>query len=123
MLGIVIDSGSSTFVNHGCNGTYNAGTHSDVTELTADPEHPPEEMLGESHTESATLYNPFIDRHLPYYTNGIHSAVRDIHPGEEILDNYLWFGFDEESWADYVVSLQNECNGGVGEVVKYEQED
>jgi SET domain-containing protein len=90
---VAVDSGIMTFVNHGCNKSYNSGTESFVDELTADVDVFPDDLSGDSHIQT---YNPFVDRHLRYE---VEQSIRDIKAGEEILTNYLAFTGEEEHWA------------------------
>ena len=106
-----------TFVNHGCNGTYNTGTVTSFTETTADLDTLAEDIDGKSHTGTST-FNPVVDRHLHF---NVDWAIRDIKAGEEILDNYLSFIGSKEYWAADVEQLRKECSGeAVGEVTEYE---
>ena len=106
-----------TFVNHGCNKTYNIGTESSVDELTANVDVFPHDLSGNSHAQTST-YNPVVDRHLRHEAD---QSIRDIKAGEEILDNYLAFTGAEEYWADAVQDLRDQCSGaGVGLVTEYE---
>ena len=105
---MVVDSSIMTFVNHGCNGTYNAGLVSEITELTADLNFMPEEFVAKGHS---TLYNPAADRHLPQYTAGAEISLKPIRAGDEILDNYLAFIAVPSFWMDDVKDLRSQCSG------------
>ena len=90
-----MDSGVMTFVNHGCNKTYNIGEESFVDELTANVDVFPDDLSGNSHVRMST-YNPIVDRHLQHEAD---QSIHDIKAGEEILDNYLAFIGAAEYWA------------------------
>ena len=113
---VFVDSGVMTFVNHGCNKTYNIGQESLVDEVTANVDVFPDDLSGNSHVRTST-YNPVVDRHL---RNEADQSIRDIKAGEEILDNYLAFIGAEEYWAGGVQDLRNLCSGAVGLVTEYE---
>jgi hypothetical protein len=110
-----------TFVNHGCNGTANLGERgvdpSKLTEWNINLELGiPDEM----ETKLTVPYNPSADRDLiRYATNCV--AGRTIRKGEEILDNYMNFGGDEY-FEEMVLSLREECSGGLGLVEQYQSE-
>uniref|UniRef100_A0A7S4SHD5 SET domain-containing protein n=1 Tax=Ditylum brightwellii TaxID=49249 RepID=A0A7S4SHD5_9STRA len=105
---VVVDSTILTFVNHGCNGTYNAATvTSTVTEMTTGVDEFDEAFFMND------PYNLVVARHLPHNQNSGDVALRDIKAGEEILNNYLDFSTDEENWKDYVRNLRNQCLGKV----------
>jgi SET domain-containing protein len=59
-----------------------------------------------------------IERHL--FHSPVH-ALRDIKAGEEILDNYLAFTSEEESWKQDVTDLRELCTGAPGDVTNYER--
>jgi hypothetical protein len=113
---VAVDSGIMTFVNHGCNKTYNVGEESSVDELTANDDVFPDDLSGNSHAQTST-YNPVVDRHL---RNEADQSIRDIKAGEEILDNYLAFIGAEDYWAGDVQGLRDLCSGAVGLVTEYE---
>lgn len=56
----IVDASILTFINHGCNRTNNVGQMYSVTEMTADLDQMPPEMLQEP-IESA-FFDPFVDR-------------------------------------------------------------
>jgi hypothetical protein len=117
-LEVIVDSDALTFVNHGCKGSNNIGVVTAFDEETANMNVMPDEVGGKSH-EGTSIFNPFVDRHLTF---GGCTSNRDIQAGEEILDNYLAFVSNKEDWADYVISLRNQCAGkGIGEVTEYER--
>lgn len=103
-------------MNHGCNGTYNTGVNSDVTEFTADIVRIPESLNWRTR-----VFNPVVDRNLRHFTSGADVAMRSIKAGEEILDNYLAFVGTDDDWEYDVKSLREQCSGAVGEVGLYEE--
>jgi hypothetical protein len=106
---VFVDSSIVTFVNHGCNGTFNIGIATDFDEFTTDTRTPPAALMGQSHT-GTSVFNPVIDRHL-FYSGDV--SLRDIDAGEEILDNYLNFIGSQEAWEDDVNDLRKQCSGEV----------
>lgn len=82
---VFVDSSIITFVNHGCNGTYNVGVKTDYNEFSSNLDAPTDDLDGRSHT-GTSVFNPVVDRHLFF---GGDESLRDIKAGEEILDNYL----------------------------------
>lgn len=114
---MIVDSGIMTFVNHGCNKTYNSGVESFIDELTADVNILPDSLNGRRHTQTST-FNPVLDRHLGHTAE---QSLRDIKAGEEILDNYLAFVGDKKYWASFVQHLRDLCSGNtIGIVTGYE---
>mmetsp|Transcript_54572 Transcript_54572/g.163036 ORF Transcript_54572/g.163036 Transcript_54572/m.163036 type:complete len:115 (-) Transcript_54572:364-708(-) len=110
-----------TFVNHGCNGTYNVGDYENIeyTEFTVDAKSVPSDM---SDRVLLRTYHPIIDRHMGSYLSGGDFALNDIKAGEEILNNYLNF-VENEEWTSDVNHLRAQCSGeAVGSVKKYEDE-
>ncbi|KAL3906804.1 MAG: hypothetical protein SGILL_009125, partial [Bacillariaceae sp.] len=108
-----------TFVNHGCNGTANLGERGmdpgKFTEWSVDVE---EAIPKEMRTEVIEVYNPNVDRStMKYATNCV--AGKNITKGEELYDNYMNYGGDE-FFAEMVLSLRNECSGGLGLVEQYQ---
>jgi hypothetical protein len=111
---VIVDSSALTFANHGCNRTYNIGQETDFEEATVSLDVLPGDVTG----KAGSKFSPMIDRHL------LHSSVkalRDIKAGDEILDNYLAFTSEEESWAQDVTDLRKLCAGAAGEVTNYEK--
>lgn len=110
-----------TFVNHGCNGTFNVIEWNSyvqkhfVTEQDATPR-------DYSHWRDE-VYDLSSDRH-QYSSALMYSvATRDIKAGEEILSNYVFYTSEEHLWWQDVMSLQRICSGEeVGFITKTEQE-
>jgi hypothetical protein len=115
-VGYSIDPGRMTFMNHGCNNTHNVGMTLSVTELTADPERMPNELL---HYPAETS-SPFFARNY-FIASNLGSVRRDIRAGEEILDNFLCY-YMEENWHRGVLDLRNQCSNSqsLGSVSAYE---
>lgn len=117
-----VDAGIMTFVNHGCNGTYNVGTGLEVHEMTMELGRGPEGVYDAENE----VYHPFNERQYPHWDCQGFVALRDIGPGEELLDNYLVFGGgdgdDIEDWDKNLRELKNLCSGGTGSISKYEKE-
>jgi hypothetical protein len=57
------------------------------------------------------------DRHLPGWST---KSGADIHPHEEVFDNYLPYG-GVSKWSMYLNELNMFCSGGSGIVSRYEQ--
>jgi hypothetical protein len=110
-----------TFVNHGCNGTYNVGAHLILNEMTMKVGLGP----GGVYDDGNEIYHPYAERQFPQWECQSFVALRDINAGEELLDNYLVFGGSEDlsSWDDNLQELKHICSGGIGSVSEYEAED
>jgi hypothetical protein len=110
-----------TFVNHGCNGTYNIGLPLNVTEHDAVAGLGPE---ANGCGEEFSIYSPAVDRLFPDWRCGDTILVlRDIEPGDELLDNYLPFAGTESGndWEENLSELKRICSeNGVGSVTEYE---
>lgn len=119
-LEYAVDTSIMTFINHGCNGTYNSGNGvSKDTEYTIDTSRAPEDVNG----YVPSRYHPVVDRHMNMLLYGGDFALRDIKAGEEILNNYLDFSGDTSDWKKEVVALRAQCSGeDVGIVKNYEEE-
>lgn len=116
-----VDSGILTFVNHGCNGTYNIGVVLGESEATV-----------EVGTPVTTVYDARSDVYNPRWERGYHSvdcaglvAIRDISAGDEILDNYLIFGggYDQQDFDENLSDLKSMCRGEGGLVHIYEESE
>ena len=108
-----------TFVNHGCNGTYNVGTPLAVTEMTMELGRGPEGVYDDNNE----VHHPFDERHYPQWDCQSFVALRDIEAGEELLDNYLVFGGSEDVdfWDKTLQELKDLCSGGTGTITEYEE--
>ena len=111
---VFVDSGALTFVNHGCSGTYNIGQETEFDESTVSLEVLPVDVSG----KTSSKFSPMIDRHLFHKPV---QALHDIKAGDEILDNYLAFISDAESWKQDVTDLRDLCAGAAGDVTNYER--
>jgi len=115
----VVDSSILTFMNHGCNGTYNhahLGQSYEFNEFTADDSEMPEE-----YGEDRSVYNPALDRNTPFWLSSLDLTTRDISAGEELLTNYLAFVGHSSDWKDDILDLRAQCSGqDVGDVTTYE---
>jgi hypothetical protein len=107
-----------TFVNHGCNGTYNVGTPLSVNEMTA--------KLGVGpfgiYDDENDVYHPYNERQFPFWECEKFVTLRDIEAGEELFDNYLVFGggADLEDWDKNLMELKSVCLGASGTIAEYE---
>jgi len=116
---IYVDSGLSTFVNHGCRGTSNIGTlgvgykitlddHTSLNEKTSPSVDA--EMLFKRFFESPGIYNPLLYRKVFTISGGLNYALRDIKAGEEIFTNYLLFGVARD-FEESLVEVSSQCLG------------
>jgi hypothetical protein len=104
------------FVNHGCNGTFNVGLNSEVNEFNADLDASiPEEYSA----HSFGVYNPAEDRmgHILVLAS---INFKEIKAGNELLDNYLYFGGEIE-FKTIALELRQECSGVLGLVEQYQK--
>jgi len=117
-----IDAGIMTFVQHGCCGKYNIGVKLNMTESTVDApdaQSSLQEILGNEHRYA---FNPFAERHFPLWQcEKSMTTLHDIEAGEEMFDNYLMYG-GEEDWEENLAELKTMCSGGIGTVTQYEDE-
>jgi hypothetical protein len=116
---VSIDGSIMTFLNHGCNGTYNLRmpVPYSFTEFTADLTAYPDEL---EYTFENEVHNPFVARNHLLYQHGGETVDRDIKAGEEILDFYLNY-YTEEIWERGVTELRAQCLAqGIGTVSSYE---
>jgi hypothetical protein len=107
-----------TFVNHGCNSTYNVGTPLDVNEMTAAVGVGPEE----SYDDVNDVFHPYNDRQFPHWECEKFVALRDIQKDEELFDNYLVFGGGDniDDWNKNLLELRSVCMGKAGTIAEYE---
>ena len=118
-----VDSGLQTFVNHGCNGSFNvAGLPSKANqELTEQNAQESDQYLFKKEELDWNIFDPHRLRHLHHYSSSFDYALQDINAGDEILADYLDFSEGADWWAE-VQELRNICNGeGVGYITKKEQ--
>jgi len=121
----LVDSGIFTFMNHGCDESYNIVSRAcelslgklgglNLTETNSRPEH-------YNIWQPREIFDPYLDRHLPHKNAWQLYARRDLVAGEEILDNYVFHTENEDVWYDYTQYLQRICAGEeAGEVTKSE---
>jgi len=117
---IFVDSGLSTFVNHGCNGSGNIGTlgvgfkitledHESLNENTA--MHLNHNEISHRFYDTSFTYNPVISRHVLLISGGLNYALRDIKKGEEIFTNYILFSIGASDWMSDVYDIKSQCSG------------
>lgn len=112
-----MDPSIFTFINHGCNGTNNVGTKLQLTEATIEVDSELEGIYDQASDE----FHPFNERHFPSWKCGDLVAREDIHPGDELFDNYLVFG-GVSGWEENLQELKYICSGRkIGTVSQYEQ--
>jgi hypothetical protein len=118
---IGVETGMTTFMNHGCNGTYNNGLSLTKTEATLQFGDGPAAAGYESREGR---YDPFSSREFPYFR--CHTScftLRNVHAGEELLTNYLVFGGSDpgQLWEDTLAEVKSMCSGSeLGLVQFYE---
>jgi hypothetical protein len=114
-----VDPGIFTFVNHGCNGTYNSGTpmpYNEESFLDLPGEYEPF-IMGPGDYQ---VYNPFRERQDSFPSCNSNAALREIEAGEEILCNYL--DFAGSAVVEAMLELHRVCTGeDVGAVTEYER--
>ena len=116
--GYSIEPSLMTFTNHGCHGTYNIGMKLPVTEMNANPEEMPDELM--NNPAETAFYNPFFDRNHLMNMHSYVFALRDIQAGEEILDNYLSY-LSVDNWESGLADYRAQCaKEGVGAINRYE---
>ena len=113
-----MDSGILTFPNHGCNSTYNVGRVLSVNEFTVALGQPPPEDFFRSHQRSP--YDPLEERHALFH-KVITQSLRDIVAGEELFDNYLFFG-GATYFHEVAQALRDQCRGRAGEIEEFQRE-
>jgi hypothetical protein len=106
-----VETGMATFMNHGCNGTYNTGLALARTEATLERGDGP---LSAGYWSDQRRYDPFSAREFPYFRCQ-HSCVtlRAVRAGEELLTNYLVFGGNDPGtlWEDTLAEVKAMCSG------------
>ena len=115
-----VDSSISSFINHGCHGTYNIGEQLSYHEMDlkeCDLRHPGM-ICADVETDA---YDPFWERQYPLLDCQSKVANRDIDIGEEMLDDYMCMG-GTKYLCESIKDLQNVCSGGIGFVTQYEDE-
>lgn len=120
-----VESSILTFVNHGCNGTYNMMDWNEynrwvngdedviVTEMNATIDH--------YYDYHESVYDIYTDRHITHSALSYAVASRDIKAGEEITSNYVNYVSNFESWLLQAKDLKSICSGeDVGFITKAE---
>lgn len=115
-----------TFVNHGCNGTFNfIGRENYEGWKSNDPHATITEQNYTSHEFDpfrGEFHDIYLDRH-PIKPN-VDVAMRDVKAGEEILNNHVFFDTNVESWKASMAELQKICSGErVGEITQAERSE
>jgi hypothetical protein len=113
---IIVDATILCFINHGCDGSNNFGHDLKITEREADPDIMPDEVL--RYRGEGFIYNPSAERQPHFYSTAF--PRYDVPQGEELFDNYLGMtGYNKEGWAEDVISLKEQCSGGVGPIKEF----
>ena len=122
-----VDSSLQTFINHGCNGTYNVGPaiagkdRSKLDQKVTEQNATEDDFETYSTEGDWTAFSPYRLRHLHAYSTTPETALVDIYAREELFTDYLDFT-EEENWWDEVLELRKICNGeAVGFITKTEQ--
>jgi hypothetical protein len=112
-----VDNSILMFLNHGCNGTSSLQSLN-ITEITADPYHMADELY---FTYEGAIYNPFITRNHISIQHDADPLNRDVHAGEELLDNYIGY-YTADTWERGIMDLRAQCNAqSLGSVSSYEE--
>mmetsp|Transcript_937 Transcript_937/g.1444 ORF Transcript_937/g.1444 Transcript_937/m.1444 type:complete len:866 (+) Transcript_937:187-2784(+) len=118
-----VDSSMQTFVNHGCNGSFNiAGTLLKASQTITEQNAKESDQYSFHDNEvDWDNYNPRRLRHLHHLSSTFEVALRDIKAGEELFTDYLSFAEGDEWWTD-VQDLKRWCSGeDVGHITKKEK--
>ncbi len=118
-----MDSSILTFINHGCNGTYNVDFGSSISARESDYITEQNASMEDKKNNQVKMYDPLTDRRDVGGWGTIDVALRDIAAGEEILCNYVFFTDNDEAWLKEVNVLKKICNGEeVGLIVQSEMQ-
>jgi hypothetical protein len=115
-----VDTSIATFVNHGCQATYNIHpklAYHEMNIMDCDPLIP----CMTCYDSDTDPYDPFWERQYPMWDCQSNIANRDIEMGEELLDEYMCMG-GTKYLMESIAELQIVCSGGVGVVTTYEEE-
>ena len=117
-----MDASIQTFINHGCNGTYNVGPSESKLEESITEQNAKESDFDTFSTEEYwDGFNPYKLRHIHRISTTPEIALKDIKAGEELFTDYLDFTVGDEWWEE-VKELKRMCNGeGVGLIEKTEK--
>jgi hypothetical protein len=120
-LAVGVEPGILSFMNHGCNGTYNTGHRWIETELTIELGQGPPDIAW----DEFPVYHPRASRHFPFVPHDLSTVLQDIEPDTELLDNYLTYGGveDMQYWDENLRDLKLMCSGGIGSITRYEMPD
>jgi len=113
-----VDSGLMTFVNHGCNGTFNCGLETNFTEVSIDLDNPPTII---TEYDRMAAYDPIEERRISMHQ--ITTLTHDVtlQAGDELFDNYMGYG-GVKYLVMNVEALLEECGGAVGLVEQLQNE-
>jgi hypothetical protein len=111
-----VESGLLTFVNHGCNGTFNIGLQTNFTELSIDLDHLPKFL---SKYSNMAVYDPIEERRITMHQIAVMNHI-PLNKGDELFDNYLVYG-GTKYLDNNVRDLRDECSGAFGLVEQYQQ--
>eukprot|EP00588_Corethron_pennatum_P003399 CAMPEP_0194292986 /NCGR_PEP_ID=MMETSP0169-20130528/46881_1 /TAXON_ID=218684 /ORGANISM="Corethron pennatum, Strain L29A3" /LENGTH=485 /DNA_ID=CAMNT_0039041333 /DNA_START=664 /DNA_END=2117 /DNA_ORIENTATION=- len=125
---VFVDSGISTFINHGCNGALNIGTRGLGQEITLEDHVGLREDVAsnldawdvmEKFLGSSSAYNPVYNRHIFFKSTSLNYSLREIQAGEELFTNYILYGSPyQDYWETNAKELMSQCSGKeVGVVV------
>lgn len=116
-----MESSIFTFVNHGCNATYN------VVHYPYDEKAKGFKVVSEESATISDLYDFYSARPSDIYSLRNLKVLRqyartDIKAGSELFSNYVMYAADEDGWMEYVAELRNICNGSeIGEITLAER--
>jgi hypothetical protein len=112
-----VDSGILTFINHGCNGTFNMGQQSDYHESNIEGDFIPD--VYRYYAGAGLPYTPMADRNV-YQGESIAITSEDVKAGEELRDNYMTYG-GEQGFSKFKEELRKQCAGEFGEIEEYQR--
>jgi hypothetical protein len=106
-----------TFINHGCNGTYNMRPKWSRNEMNF--------QMETANQCSERSPDPYTERHYPMFQCHELRSNQNIEAGAELLDNYLRYvgGTGSDHWKESVEEIQHVCSGGKGFITEYEESD
>lgn len=116
-----VDSGIQTFVNHGCNGSFNIDESTSKAGRNRTEQNAKKSDQHVDHRVDWYTYNPSRLRRLHHLSTSSEVAIRDISAGDELLSDYLDY-VEGDDWWDEVQELKRICNGeDVGFITKREK--
>jgi hypothetical protein len=124
--GVSVNSGISTFINHGCRGSANIGdisanigdiSDTEFTMLPDDEDPDPETFVIPQEYANTKFYNSNFERngHISRYDTMDGFIAAD----SELLDDYVTFG-GEKYFLSQIMALKEQCSGKAGTVLSYE---